>query len=244
MSSYRQEMLDALIVGIDQLRQFQESPEEIAPEFMKWVANVHTALDAAGMREAIELWDAAGDRIRFSADESAFVVHMASMRAVLLAIRDRHETVEPNEQVLDPAVVGEAPAYVRQIAAEVNVCYERGCFNATAVLLRRLVETLIIECFESAEVAERITAGDGLYVGLADLIRETLNCDLFRISRGATGGLQRLTRLKELGDRAAHARRFMATRADIDRVTNDARIVVQELAYIAAAAVARHRRGA
>ena len=42
-----------------------------------------------------------------------------------------------------------------------------------------------------------------------------------------------LPRVKSLGDKSAHSRRFIAHHGDIEKVVDDFRIVVQELVYLA-----------
>jgi len=43
-----------------------------------------------------------------------------------------------------------------------------------------------------------------------------------------------MPRLKDIGDKSAHSRRYNAHRGDITPLTVDLRLVVQELVYLAA----------
>lgn len=231
---HRQQMLDALLYALENLERFREPPEEVAPQFVAWVNSVHTTLEAAGMRDAASSWEEASGRISFSPDEMSFPAHIATMKALLLGIIHRESGVETDTVLIDPDAISEAPTYVQRVLAQANGCYQHGWYDASAVMIRRAVETLLIECFETSGKADEIKDGDN-YVGLKELIEAFLAGGPWHPTRGARSGLQKLRELKELGDRAAHARRFVANRNDIDRLAKDLRLCLQELAYIAKA---------
>lgn len=97
-------------------------------------------------------------------------------------------------------------------------------------MMRRLLETLIIECFESFGIAEKIKNSHGDFLMLDGLIKKTLseqNWNLGRETRKA------LPKLKSIGDRSAHNRRYNAYRQDIEGLLTDFRVVCQELLYLA-----------
>src|SRR5690348_1804158 len=46
--------------------------------------------------------------------------------------------------------------YIERVTTQVNRSYESTCYDACAVMIRRLIETLIIEVFEAKGIADRI----------------------------------------------------------------------------------------
>ena len=120
--------------------------------------------------------------------------------------------------------------YIERIANHVNGAYENGWYDACAVMIRRLLETLIIEAFERHHVADRIknTSGDFLY--LRDLVSRTLEESSWNLTRNCK---QALPRIKDIGDRSAHSRRYNAVRGDLAPLVTDIRLVVQEFLYLA-----------
>jgi hypothetical protein len=121
--------------------------------------------------------------------------------------------------------------YLIRVVNQINGCYEKGWFDGCAVMMRRFVETLIIECFEAENIAQKIKdARSGEFLFLKDLIDKLLQEQKFNLGRVAKKGL---VALKEVGDLSAHSRRYNANREDIDKVTSDFRIVCQELIYLA-----------
>jgi hypothetical protein len=98
-------------------------------------------------------------------------------------------------------------------------------------MIRRLLETLIIEAFEDHALAAKIKNPSGDFLYLRDLIDKSLQETSWNLSRNCK---QAMPRLKDIGDKSAHNRRFNAHRGDIDPLLSDIRVVVQELIYLAA----------
>ena len=137
----------------------------------------------------------------------------------------------PNSDFLLPfSLVRGSRGYIEQVCNQINGCYERGYYDGCAVMCRRMLETLIIESFEKHGLASKIKDGGGEFLYLADLIDRTLHETSWNLTRNAK---RALPRLKDLGDKSAHSRRYNAHRADLDKVSDDLRFVVQELVYLA-----------
>jgi hypothetical protein len=135
-----------------------------------------------------------------------------------------------NEFILPHAMVRGTRGYIEKVVYQINGCYEKGWFDGCAVMMRRLIETLIIECFEKYEIPDKIkkpTTGDFLFLG--DLIDKATQEPKWSLGRNTK---QALARLKSIGDQSAHSRRYNAHREDIDKLSHDFRIVCQELLYL------------
>jgi len=120
--------------------------------------------------------------------------------------------------------------YLEKIANQANGAYSQGWFDASAVMIRRLLETLIIEAFEKHGRATEIQNRDGDFLYLRDLIAKTIACNAWNLSRNSK---QALPRLKDVGDKSAHSRRFNAVRNDLDSIKSDLRCVAEELLSLA-----------
>lgn len=136
-----------------------------------------------------------------------------------------------SQPVLPHALVANTRGYIERVVFQINGCYEKGWFDGCAVMMRRLLETLIIECFESHGIANKIknsTTGDFFY--LSDMIRHALQEPAWNLGRNTR---RALPNLKSIGDQSAHSRRYNAHREDIDKLIADFRMVCQELLYLA-----------
>jgi len=138
-------------------------------------------------------------------------------------------TTPRSQSVLPHAMIKNTRGYLERVVFQINGSYENGWFDACAVMMRRLLETLIVEVFECFKIDYKIknTTGDFLY--LSDLISALLAESSWNLGRNAK---QALPRLKAIGDQSAHSRRFIAHREDIDKLLPDFRTVVQELLFL------------
>jgi hypothetical protein len=134
------------------------------------------------------------------------------------------------EHVLPMAVVNGTRGYIENVVLQANACYEARCFDACSVMIRKLVEMLLIEVYEMNGKAAAIKNGNGDYFMLSDVISTALQDNGWNFGRETK---QAFPRLKNLGDRAAHNRRFLATKADVDSVLNGLRVTVDDLLHMA-----------
>lgn len=134
------------------------------------------------------------------------------------------------QPVVPFALVRGTRGYIERITHQINGTYSNGWYDSCAVMIRRLIETLIIESFENNNVAQAIKNSSGDFFYLSDLISKTLSEPSWNLSRNAR---QALPKLKDIGDKSAHSRRFNAVRNDIDKINAEIRVVVQELVYLA-----------
>lgn len=129
-------------------------------------------------------------------------------------------------RVIDPSSVAETKGYLEKIAVQINGTYENGWYDACAVMLRRFVETLIIETFIAKGIEGRIKDPNGDFLTLQILIDKARSDPDLNISRNTK---KVLLRLKKLGDLAAHNRRFIARRSYFDELFEDLHLDMQTL---------------
>lgn len=134
-----------------------------------------------------------------------------------------------SQQVVPKSLFAGTRGYLERIANQVNGCYEKGWFDACAVMIRRLIETLIIECFEQHKISHKIKNASGDFLYLGDLIDKTILETSWNLERNAR---KSLPKLKDIGDKSAHSRRFNARRWDIDKIVDDLRVVTEEMVYL------------
>ena len=112
----------------------------------------------------------------------------------------------------------------RKVLQEANRCYDEGLPNACAAMIRRLIESLIIEAFEGAGKADKIKQ-DGEYKELKALIGHAIaELNLTKNTKNT------LPNLKFFGDLSVHARRNLVHTSDLNRLFPDIRRSLEELA--------------
>lgn len=120
--------------------------------------------------------------------------------------------------------------YIEKVALQMCGCWEQRFYDATAVMLRRLAETLIIEAYEKLTREREVLDQDGNYLMLGSLVDRCSSQNGIGLGREAKVALKEI---KEHGDRSAHNRRINAVRPELERIRGGARTAVEELINIA-----------
>lgn len=134
------------------------------------------------------------------------------------------------EQVLPFAVVRGTKGYFENMITQANGCYEHGWYESCSVMIRKFVENLIIEVFEENGVANEIKDTSNNFFMLEKLINSLLAKNSWNLQRDTK---KFLPQIKALGDRAAHNRRYLCTKADIDKVLSGLRVISDDLLHLA-----------
>ncbi len=134
----------------------------------------------------------------------------------------RVETVHPHVLPMD---FGRGTRHLEQLVNEVNGSYQSAYYDGCAVLLRRILESLIISVFIAKKKTDSIRV-NGTFLQLEALIERVLAFDELHLSRDARRIMQQL---KEIGDVAAHNRTHLTSQQDIDDVKIGARRILNEL---------------
>lgn len=125
--------------------------------------------------------------------------------------------------------------YIESVCKQLNGCFKSAYYDAASVMLRRLLETLIIEAYEHLRRESEIkdNGGAGNYYMLKDLVARAngvsphTGLNLCRDAKTA------LDDVKRRGDKSAHNRRYNAVKADLNQIRDGVRTAVQELIQIA-----------
>lgn len=132
----------------------------------------------------------------------------------------------PTEELLTLEIFNGTRGYLTNNAKEAALCYDFGQYNACLIMLRKLIETLIIELFEKKGIENKIKDTNQDYFQLSYLIDGFLTEASWSVSRNTK---KSIPDIKKYADLAAHNRRFSAKKTDVDKIRADLRIVIQEL---------------
>lgn len=136
----------------------------------------------------------------------------------------------PSTDLFPLEVLEGARTYIIRTARQAIVCYDYQQYDACLVMIRRLLETLIIELFERHNINERIKDANGNYQFCGDLIDKLLSeKKTWTIGRNSK---QALPEIKAKGDLSAHNRLYNATKSDVDSIKLGLRIFLEELMHL------------
>ncbi len=120
--------------------------------------------------------------------------------------------------------------YLKHVGVQMNGAFNAGWYDAAAVMMRRLLETVIIEAFEANGLASKIKDAQGNFLQLTDLMARTLAEPTWNLGRDTK---KDLPKLKDLGHWSAHNRRYTLQRTEIEKVRRGFRLALEELLRLA-----------
>ena len=123
--------------------------------------------------------------------------------------------------------------YIEEVCRELNGTFHHGYYNAAAVMLRRLLETLIIEAYEHLNRETEIKDGGSNYLMLSDLAERVCGENGHKGINLGRDSKKALKEARNVGNWSAHARRFLAHAGDLTKCQSGVRLLVQELIQVA-----------
>jgi hypothetical protein len=179
--------------------------------------------DASALAEMIETCFAA------RTDERQ---RLESKRALIFALSTTWQSASPasapsGDDELFPLTLLEQTkrGYLVVIARQMNGCFAAGWYDASAVMMRRLLETSIVEAFEGRGIATKIKNTSGDFLQLSDLIDKALAEPSWNLSRNTR---RVVPGLRDLGHMSAHGRYFHAQQSDIEKNRAGCRVAIEE----------------
>lgn len=177
---------------------------------------------------AIEFWNKDIGFIEDAPIDWSFTIR-ADVTFLKTVMNPWYEVKNPEEVIIQRVLVDNTRAYIESIANQINICYVSGAYDGCCVLARRLIETLIIEVYETKGLSIEIKDSDGNYLMLKHLVNK-INSSNFGLGRNVKTALEEI---KRVGDLSAHSRRFKARIGDVDGLIPHIRVSVECLVEMA-----------
>lgn len=188
------------------------------------LGNPHsTRLGEAIKRTRMVLASKQGFRLKPTARDKVGAMIKAILKPVLPPVN--HEVAFIPKQIWE-----NTRQYVETIAEQINAAEKYLLLDAASVLIRRLVETLLIEAYEHLNRENEIKASDGNYVMLGAIVKHATGSSGLPLGRDTK---KALGEIKTVGDRAAHNRRYTTKPGDLAKISSGVRLAVEELIHLA-----------
>ena len=133
--------------------------------------------------------------------------------------------LDVRDEVIPTSITAATRPFIEAMARQINGSYQTEMFDCTAVMMRRLMESLLIECYVFSKTETAIKNGKDFKM-LADIVATTRSGLHVRLSRGSD---KILDDVKDVGDRAAHHRHYTTKKQDIDGISARFRALLVEL---------------
>jgi len=150
-------------------------------------------------------------------------------------LRERLPDINESEEILsDDSLLPEIllletrRQYLIRITQQINSAYEHNLFDACALMMRRLLEILLIHCFEHCGIADEAKDDEGNYLKLKTLINKSKSRTEIGLSPSSKKAIDDF---RDLGNLSAHRIAYNCRRDDIRTVRLEYRAIVEELLY-------------
>ncbi|HED53737.1 MAG TPA: DUF4145 domain-containing protein [Phycisphaerales bacterium] len=116
------------------------------------------------------------------------------------------------------------------VGRQANGSYDAGYYDGASVMMRRLLETSIIEAFEAKGIDKKVKDEEEQFFQMTQLIEKALAESSWNLPRNVKKGLREL---RDLGHRSAHNRYYLAKKADLDKHLGVYRESIEAFLHIA-----------
>jgi hypothetical protein len=137
-----------------------------------------------------------------------------------------YENIDSNSEFLDETKFCKKRTFLDKIIKQINKCYAANCYDATAVLLRRLFEILLILAFQHNNIDNEIKSQSGHgYMMLDDVVKKAKMSSTLKLSRITN----EYDSFRLIGNFSAHNITYTAGKSDIDQIKLNYRVMLEEL---------------
>lgn len=137
--------------------------------------------------------------------------------------------IDTTPSVIPDSFVQGTKPHLEQLVRQINGAYNSTFWDASAVLIRRLLESLIIEVFIHKKLVHEIRVNNA-FLMLDKLITKIVNHQQIILGRKTPGTMDDI---KRMGDTAAHDRSYITPPEDIDEIKLELRHTIKELLTLA-----------
>lgn len=138
------------------------------------------------------------------------------------------ETVESSSELIDEVKFCGKREYLSKLIRQINSSYKNNCYDACAVLMRRLFEVMLVLSFQHHGIDGLIkdSSGNGYFM-LEKIVSIAQNDPTLKLSRIKT----KYDTFRQVGNFSAHSITYTAGAKDIDDIKIDYRAMLEELYY-------------
>lgn len=138
------------------------------------------------------------------------------------------ETIETADCLLDLEFFLGARGYLDNLFKQIDNCYCNNCYDACAVLIRRVFEILLIESYSNLGIENQIKDSNNNYMMLEKICSNAKTNSILNLSRNTKESLEEI---RNFGNFAAHKITYNTRKSDIDKMRSTIRVCFEELYY-------------
>lgn len=137
------------------------------------------------------------------------------------------DNIESDSELLDENKFSGKRSYLDKLIAQANNCYKNNCYDACAVMLRRIFEITLILAYRNNNIETEIQDSSGQTFMLEKIVKNAINNTTLKLS--ARDIQNEYTAIRNLGNYAAHKIEYNTSFKDVDDVKTIFRVRLEEL---------------
>lgn len=138
-------------------------------------------------------------------------------------------TVQQSGTILPDTLYSNLQSNIQSLCKQINASYEKNLYDCTAVIMRRLLESLLVLCYQNAGIESEIMDKSGLYhITLDKMIKNAEQNKTLSLSANTR---REMALFKDLGNYSAHKIWYNCTQQDIKPHILKYRAIIEELMY-------------
>lgn len=136
------------------------------------------------------------------------------------------DTITSNSELIDENKFGGKRQYLTRLIKQINHSYIHNCYDAAAVLMRRLFEVLLVLSYQNIGIDNEIKDSSGKgYIMLEGIVSNAKNNQTLKLSRIKN----EFDSFRMVGNFSAHNITYIAGKKDIDDIKLNYRVMLEEL---------------
>lgn len=135
-------------------------------------------------------------------------------------------TIESDSELIEEAKFCGKRHFLDRLIKQINLSYGRNCYDACAVLMRRLFEVLLVLAYQNKGIEGDITNADGSHKMLEGIVKNAVQNKVLGIPARIA---KNFDAFREVGNNSAHSITYTAGKQDIDTISRDYRVMLEDL---------------
>ncbi|MGE5496314.1 MAG: hypothetical protein ACM3S4_13545 [Burkholderiales bacterium] len=136
------------------------------------------------------------------------------------------ETIESSSELIDETKFCGKRNYLDRLIKQINHCYASNCYDACAVIMRRLFEIILVLAYQKLGIDDEIKDASGSgYITLDGIVSNARSNSTLKLSRIKN----EFDNFRKIGNFSAHNITYTAGKKDIDDIKLNYRVMLEEL---------------
>jgi len=135
--------------------------------------------------------------------------------------------ISASELIEEEKFCGKRP-FIDRLIKQINFTYGNNCYDACAVLMRRLFEVLLVLSYQKIGIEADITNAQGNHLMLEGIVKNAIQNKRLNVPARIT---KNFDSFREVGNNSAHSITYTAGKKDIDDIKINYRVMMEDLCY-------------